>query len=94
VAKVENYPSGAKAHVDFATLTAVRAEALTYQPCLTLFDHPKSIFAACKAMPCYKACLPKSFSVIYRVRHFKEQPLALAGKPHGRSSPGAHRLSR
>jgi hypothetical protein len=29
----EKHPSGAKAHVDFAAFTAVRAKALTYQSC-------------------------------------------------------------
>jgi hypothetical protein len=29
----EQHPSGAKAHVDFAAFTAVRAKALTYQSC-------------------------------------------------------------
>jgi hypothetical protein len=30
---IEKLPSGAKAHVDFRSLMAVRAEALTYQSC-------------------------------------------------------------
>jgi thiamine-monophosphate kinase len=48
----EEHPSGAKAHVDFVALTAVRAEALTYQSCPDAHGgSDKSISADCEAQP-------------------------------------------
>jgi release factor glutamine methyltransferase len=51
----EIFPSGAKARVDFATFTAVRAKALTYQSCP---DTKQSFFAACLAPEGISESLP------------------------------------